>query len=229
MKITKKNIIDAHKNKPGLVIGHGPSFNNVIDDYNKYKEKFIIIETNDWYSFHKTAPQYWLMANTIMTVKTEIKKINSNPDTTLLYASSVDKTNTQWVDDKIKSNYFPYVERGMHDPSDIRNLLAEYSGLKKRYNGVGTSVVHSLAFSVIMGCNPIYICGVDLDYKKGFAKHNSRTHLANYRANDMTDFYDVTLVAFRVIKEHADHLGVDIFVTHGNPTHGVFEHKLLDV
>lgn len=229
MKITKQDIIDAHKNKPGLVVGHGPSFNTVTDNYDKYKEKFIIIETNDWYSFHKTAPHYWLMANNIMTVKTELSKINQHPNTTLLYASSVDKTNVDWVNNRVKSNYFPYVERGMDDLSDIRNILQEYSGLKKRYKGVGTSVVHSLAFAVVMGCDPIYICGLDLDYKKGFAKHQSRTPLANYRLNDMTDFYDVTIDALKVIKEHADHIGVKIFVTHGNPTHGVFEHKPLEV
>lgn len=229
MKLTRYDLIDAHKNMPGLVVGHGPSFNGVIDDYDKYKEKFIIIETNDWYSFHETAPQYWLMANNIMTVKTELGKINSNLDTKLLYASSVDKTNAQWRDSRIKANFFPYVERGMDNPDDIRNILMEYSGLKSRYKGVGTSVVHSLAFSVIMGCNPIYICGVDLDYKKGFAKHKSRTRLANYRPNDLTDFYQVTLDAFKVIKEHADHLGVEICVTHGNPTHGIFEHKELKV
>jgi hypothetical protein len=229
MKLTKDNIIDIYKNMPGLVVGHGPSFNNVIDKYDKYKEKFIIIETNDWYSFHETAPQYWLMANNIMTIKTEADKINSNLNTTLLYASSVDTTCIKWREAQIKANFFPYVERGMGDPNDIRNILVEYSGIKSRYKGVGTSVVHSLAFSIIMGCNPIYICGVDLDYKKGFAKSKSRTSLANYRPNDLTDFYDVTLEAFRVIKEHADHLGVDIFVTHSNPTYGIFEHKTLEV
>ena len=229
MKLTRYSIIDAHKGKPGLVVGHGPSFNNVIDKYDKYKEKFIIIETNDWYSFHETAPQYWLMANNIMTVKTEAEKINSNLNTTLLYAKSVDVTSVKWIETQIKANYFPYVERGMNDSDDIRNILMGYSGMKKRYDGVGTSVVHSLVFSIIMGCNPIYICGVDHDYKKGFAKNKSRTVLADYRPNDLTDFYHVTLKSFRVIKEHADHLGVDIFVTHGNPTYGIFEHKSLKV
>ena len=229
MKLARHDIIGAHKNKPGLVVGHGPSFNKVIDQYDKYKEKFIIIETNDWYSFHETAPQYWLMANNVMTIKTEVDKINSNLSTKLLYANSVDLTSEKWRDSHIKANYFPYFERGMHGPNDIRKILSEYSGLKSRYKGVGTSVVHSLAFSVVMGCNPIYICGVDLDYKKGFAKHNSRTKLANYRPNDLTDFYHVTLDAFRIIKEHADYLGVDIFVTHGNPTYGIFEQKTLEV
>ncbi|HSH51180.1 MAG TPA: hypothetical protein VK982_05610, partial [Bacteroidales bacterium] len=170
-----------------------------------------------------------LMANNIMTIKTEVEKINSNPSTTLLYASSVDKTDVKWRDAQIKVNFFPYIERGMGNPNNIRDILIEYSGIKNRYKGAGTSVVHSLAFSVIMGCNPIYICGVELDYKKGFAKNKSRTKLANYRPNDLTDFYDVTLAAFKVIKEHADHLGVDIFVTHNNPTYGIFEHKALDV
>ena len=42
------------------------------------------------------------------------------------------------------------------------------------YRGVGTSVLHSLALAILMGCSPIYIQGVELPLeKKNYVYHQS--------------------------------------------------------
>jgi hypothetical protein len=35
--------------------------------------------------------------------------------------------------------------------------------------------LHAIAFAIIMGCNPIYIAGMDLNYRKGYASNEAST------------------------------------------------------
>lgn len=57
----------------------------------------------------------------------------------------------------------------------IQEELQQVSQHDKHY-GTGDSVAfHAIAFAIIMGCNPIYITGVDLNYRLGYAKTDQPT------------------------------------------------------
>jgi len=53
----------------------------------------------------------------------------------------------------------------------IQEQLQKTSGYRQHYSTGDTVALHVIAFAVIMGCNPIYISGMDLDYQKGYANN----------------------------------------------------------
>ena len=57
----------------------------------------------------------------------------------------------------------------------IQEELQEYSGYDKHYSTGHTVAVSALSIAVLMGCNPIYLTGVDLDYNLGYAKNEVNT------------------------------------------------------
>ena len=55
----------------------------------------------------------------------------------------------------------------------VQELLQNVSGYEKHYSTGDTVILHAIAFAIIMGCNPIYISGMDLDYSLGYASKMS--------------------------------------------------------
>ena len=51
----------------------------------------------------------------------------------------------------------------------IQEHLQAFCGADRHYSTGDTVAVHTIAFAIIMGCNPIYISGLDLDYSNGYA------------------------------------------------------------
>ena len=54
----------------------------------------------------------------------------------------------------------------------IQEALQEISGYDSHYSTGDTVALHAIAFAIIMGCNPIYVTGMDLNYDKGYANSN---------------------------------------------------------
>jgi|TARA_R110000824_G_scaffold20875_1_gene78251 hypothetical protein len=51
----------------------------------------------------------------------------------------------------------------------IQEQLQSLCGSDRHYSTGDTVAVHAIAFAIIMGCNPIYVSGLDLDYSNGYA------------------------------------------------------------
>jgi hypothetical protein len=86
----------------------------------------------------------------------------------------------------------------------IQELLQKVSGYHTHYNTGDTVILHALAFSVIMGCNPINIYGVDLDYTLGYVDGVSGN-------GDSFDFWMPRIENdLSVINESAKLLGIKI-------------------
>lgn len=156
--------INRHKNKPALIVGHGPSLNNYLDKIRKLKQDHIIFGCNEWFNFYDTPPQYGVIIQ-------EFKYINlsriSN-ETQVFYSKDVNNV-------MMPSNF---IEINIHHDNEnrLQNKLKKYTNNNERY-GTGASVIlHMIALSILMGCNPIKIVGMDLDYSKGYA----RNKLSNY-------------------------------------------------
>jgi|3_EtaG_2_1085321.scaffolds.fasta_scaffold27543_2 hypothetical protein len=75
----------------------------------------------------------------------------------------------------------------------IQEVLQSTCGHEQHYSTGDTVALHAIAFAIIMGCNPIYIAGMDLDYGKGYAENedvpvpvnNDWSRLAHNLKNDL--------------------------------------------
>jgi hypothetical protein len=96
----------------------------------------------------------------------------------------------------------------------IQEVLQNLSG-HKQHMGPPISVgFFALVFAVLMGCNPIYVTGMDLDYAKGYAnpEATNRKHHVNIPAIGHWKFVNNIPIKndFRILKESADLLGTEI-------------------
>jgi len=56
----------------------------------------------------------------------------------------------------------------------IQEHLQSLCNTDRHYSTGDTVAVHAIAFAIIMGCNPIYIAGLDLDYSNGYANKKQK-------------------------------------------------------
>ena len=84
-----------------------------------------------------------------------------------------------------------------------------------------------IAFAILMGCNPIYINGMDLDYEDASGRYaeikdggnvdgNSNHHWAGWRQNWITR-------DFEIINNSANNIDVKIINLHKTPWYEIFE------
>ncbi len=98
-------------------------------------------------------------------------------------------------------------------------------------SNTGTAAVFMFNFAVLMGCNPIYVNGMDLTYNSkggvyGKLKDGiSLTHNFNPNLNDWIGGSKRKFVMrdFRIINEGAKNIGVDILNLNHNTWYGIFE------
>jgi hypothetical protein len=87
----------------------------------------------------------------------------------------------------------------------IQEKLQQVSNHSEHYSTGDTVALHAIAFAIIMGCNPIYVSGMDLDYQKGYANNQaapSNNDWQRLNANLMNDL--------RIINESAEKRNIKI-------------------
>jgi hypothetical protein len=245
-----KDILDRHIGEPAAIIAHGPSLKPYMDTFKQlqHNNELIVFECNDWFNFFDTAPTYWLFANNEQRIDHGIKNMGmwntyqhpqniiQAPDTTILYADSVDFSDKDFVRERLIPDFLAYDQRHFkaHRCMDIlknfkayvtkeKNLnyrdygnnsamwqspraqggagfsgglsggptgngqccnqiipgrltiqekLQEITGYSEHYSTGDSATLHMISFAIIMGCNPIYVAGMDLDYALGYAADN---------------------------------------------------------
>ncbi|QTL97706.1 hypothetical protein GM661_06755 [Iocasia frigidifontis] len=183
--------IDREKNKPCLVAGLAPT----IEDFPYKKFDGIYLTCNDGPIRLKDLFQanYWVNATTGFpdpVFHSDI--INSFPETVFIFADSVCYRNKHLDIDFLRNNlkvkWFAYDQSHFnHQPCpgkfsrgficceliDIypeRDTLQEL--IQKRYHTIdhyspgNTVAIHVLAFAIILGCNPIYLQGIEIPVYK---------------------------------------------------------------
>lgn len=221
-----KDIIDKHKNKPCLVVAHGPSLTDYLDKIQQYKERgFVIIDCNDFYNFHDVTPTYIMFAsseNTMLANKKKLNKLN----TTVVYADSADLTDKKWIEENITCDYLPYDQRhfdgkkcvvcnsfgcGKNFISNRRTIQEElqiFTGHNTHYGTGDTVTLHMLSLSILLGCNPIYVVGFELDYTKGYAK--SKVPLNVPPPSSFTSYTDNLMNDLTIIRDSAKNIGTEV-------------------
>jgi hypothetical protein len=165
-------------------------------------------------------------------------RINKFGNTTFLYSDVVDRTDKNTVKSLLKVKYYSFdsfhfksqpnifyvkgwrlgCQRGWLNCCDniiegrltIQEYLQKISGYKYHYSTGDTNILHTLSFSIILGCKNIYLYGVDLDYKKGYVNG----HLTDNNGATHRDSFDIWLDRlqsdFYIINESAKLLNIKI-------------------
>lgn len=239
-KELKKNLFEfngLHKDKIGFVCGMGPSLKPYLNHLVKAssdKQSNVFISCNDFDLMTNINADYWVIANSVLTINNFYHRFNKKSNTTIVYAESVDMTDRDFVSKTLKINYVPYDQRhfggmncndlvnsnlkslGGYAPNGtcckhiikerrtIQETLMDITGYEKHY-GTGNSVaVHMLSLAVILGLNPIYMCGVDLDYSKGYIDGKT------FNPDSFDPWMDRIMDDFTIINESAKKIGIEI-------------------
>lgn len=248
MQLKFKDVIDKHKGKKCIVIGHGPSLNEYLDKLKVYKDNgYIIIGCNNWNEFYiDSPPHYWVNANNVDSTKTFIETINKYKPI-WVYADTVDLTDKNWIEENIKSDYLAYDQRHYEGKKcscckshgcdkyfdserlTIQEELKKYTKYNKTYSTAHTVAMHMLALSILMGLSEIYIVGLDFDYYKGYAKNTTQRTPSEIDYFDMNKYGDGIYEDVIIINESAKNIGVKMFDLNKNSRWDVFEKKDLPI
>jgi hypothetical protein len=257
MKLDIPSIINKHSNKSALICGLGPSLQLYQDKLEHIKKENVIFACGEFYRFYKVIPDYWVQANNVTTVCNHINLIKNWIGCTIIYADTVELTDKKWIDENLKNDYIPYDQRHFNGMTcnelinsplknkggytyngrccnhiikgrlTVQEELQKISNYHKFYSTGSTVALHAVAFAVIMGCNPIYITGVDLDYNLGYAKNDS--NLQHGPVGELNNYTVENVKDFEIINESAKKLNIKIYNLNPNSSFNVFEKGILNV
>jgi hypothetical protein len=244
MKLSFNDIIDKHSGGIGIAVATGPSLiphlGTIVELSNT--DEYVTISVNEFDTmFPNLNVSYRVVANATLTVRDEVARFNRNLKTTLIYADSVDLTPKQMVSETLIVDYLPYDQRhfdGKHctwgrgvggrsgccnhiedGRLTIQEELKKYCKSDMMYGAGDTVALHMLTLTILIGCNPIYIVGVDLDYSKGYADGVSQNR------DSFAPFIDRILNDFEIIKKSSEKIGVEIYsLCESSPINNIFKY-----
>jgi len=106
----------------------------------------------------------------------------------------------------------------------IQEHLQNFSGYKQHYSTGDTIAIHAIAFAILMGCNPIYLSGLDLDYEKGHAALGTvEPGVIAEGKHSWNDCFKNLENDLKILNNSAKTLGIDIINLNPEPWYGVFK------
>jgi hypothetical protein len=234
-----EDIVNKNYNKVGICIAKGPSLNIYLNKlkncYKNKKDLFCFLAVNDYESVIDFDVDYRVVANSVFTILNEHKRFNKKKQTRLLYSDSVDTTNDKIVNFLLDIEYLNYDQRHFNGQKcipvqncckkitprfTIQEYLKNYCKTDFTYSSGSTVALHLLAFSILMGCKNIFLFGVDLDYKLGYANPKL------YNDDSFDPYLQDIMNDFKIINQMAKNIGVNVYNTsYNSPLNKIFEFK----
>lgn len=176
--------VDLEKGRPCLVAGNGPSLKDF--PFERFDGVYIVVGSGPTILKDKIQSYYWMNANHLYpTPEDHLKEINQNKDSVFLFADSVryafgEKYNHDFLKKNIRVPWMAFDERHFKgkkcDPQrsccrmvdahpgrmTFQEFFEQHFDVQDVNRAIGTSVLHSLMLAILMGCDPIYIQGVEL-------------------------------------------------------------------
>ncbi len=149
---------NKHKGKACFVIGNGPSLN--LMDLTSLKSE-ITIACNSFYLLHSKlgfVPTYYTVEDPLPAYDNQ-KEISSLRDSVKFIPCDLKKIITP-----DPNTFYVNFHRSYMRSSNPKFPLFSYDFAKKAYWG-GTVLFYNLQLAYYLGCNPIYLIGVDLAYE----------------------------------------------------------------
>ena len=165
---------DLHKNKPAIVLAHGPSLLEI--DKDLYKS-YVKITCNDFQRISNFfgddfKPDYWVGANSYGALKeplSECKKRKINSLITIPLKTEFEKILEEFDDDSFE--LYPW----LWEHTVFQSMLAFKYDFKSTYSRCNTVTNHMIALALFLGCNPIHVAGFDLSYTEALSR-TGKTH-----------------------------------------------------
>jgi hypothetical protein len=115
-------------------------------------------------------------------------------------------------------------EQNVPARTPIQEWLQNISGHHSHYSTGDTVALHAIAFSILMGCSPIYISGLDLDYNKGYADEKKNDWLEKARSpNAWTPVRKNLENDLNILNASAKKRGIEIFTLNQNSWYNSFK------
>ncbi len=117
-------------------------------------------------------------------------------------------------------------------PITIQEQLQKICG-HHQHLGTGQTVgIFALTFAILMGCNPIYFAGMDLDYHKGYSDSDNKRHAQNginegHLGHWRYAFKDFLLSDMTILRKSAEMLDIKLLNLDKNSWYNVFETGML--
>jgi hypothetical protein len=93
----------------------------------------------------------------------------------------------------------------------LQEELQRLTGATAHYSTGDTVALHAISFAIIMGCNPIYVAGMDLDYNKGYANPEMKDWKTKASGpNDWTPVYKNLQNDIKILNHSAKNIGTRI-------------------
>lgn len=221
---------NKHKNNPALILCHGPQLNELTPKLESIKNKGVIIfGCNEWLEFYDTEPTYWVLSGCMIK---QLIKMGYSIKNTIIYNDAIDVINYSEAGEYIKRDYIVFysrkddkANRKLKDLDQTRDTIQDqiqaFTGSEENF-GIGCNVsVYMLCCAILMGCNPIYLGGVNLDYQGGYADHK-RIDLSIDKSLDkfkagwegrFDPFKEDFVKQTSIILNSAKKIGIDIYNT----------------
>jgi hypothetical protein len=229
------DFLGKEKGKKAFVCGMGPSLKKYLDQIKNSNN--VKIACSDVDLMTDIIPDYWVFANSIDGAATRMnerwKKVKN---TVIVHAYSVDPTPNSWIRQNVTNNYIGYDQRHFNDSScqscpggcnnripgkkTIQELLMEISKLEKKYGTGHTVAVHCLALAILLGCEEIYLFGIDLNYSLGYVDNKTVNN------DSFSSWLPEILEDFKIMNECAKKLNIKIYnMSEVSPLKDIFETK----
>lgn len=197
MEVLIKSLIGRHQGTPAIIICHGGSLDRYVSRAKDIVAGRIAFVCNFWFRYIDINPDYWFFTNPCIPIPlmgTIINSYNDKKQTHVLYADSVDLTDLKEVHERLKNvPYTRFDQRhfegkrcdtpvnyaGDHRTCcdhfeegrlTIQEELMNHTGHNEHYSPGDTVGLHMISSAILMGCNPVYILGMDLNYRTGYPK-----------------------------------------------------------
>lgn len=233
MKIDSFNwFYNKEKDKPCLVAGTAPQISTF--PFDKFSGVYITMGDGPTRLREYFEADYWVNANSLYPVpENDLDDINKFINTVFIFADSVCYSsrdiNYQYLIDNLKPNWFAFDQRHFNgkkckkekkccklvDMFPNRQTIQEYLRDKLSadniYSSGSTVATHALAFAIIMGCNPIYIQGVELpmddkNYKYKIDKSSDKKvlQLSGNLLRQFLRLIKISLIELGIVKSKTD-------------------------
>lgn len=214
------NLINTSINEIAFVAALGPSLKSYIDWIVANRKSLTLISCNDVDLMTPLSPDYWGFANSVQTMPFMAERFKAHPNSTIVYADSVDCTPRFQVERILDQDFYGYDQRHFNGkkcpgcPNQCANFipnrltiqehLKQYTNSSTLYSSGDTVAVHLTALAILLGCKKIFIAGCDLDYSKGYVDPSS------YNSDNFSPYTKRIVNDFKIIAESAQNIGAEI-------------------
>ena len=112
----------------------------------------------------------------------------------------------------------------------IQEYLQKISGHERHMSPGHTVIMFGIMFAVIMGCSPIYLTGMDLDYEAGYANNSNEFDIHGMHNTNRGNlghwkyvYKNFLLDDMKILRESAELMGIKIINLNKNAWYDVFE------